>query len=401
MLTSRHVTKIVFFFQFAVPKNGGLHVAMLTQKGQETRGLPTTVIKMLPVEVMVFVDMIPYVFANRHHGKHIYWTSMAALVNYKKWIDASLETKDLDFLNQVLTCLKTKRFNDLIEGMLREGECEVIDFDIGALERANFLAHDETIKMEHFNQALLNLVFELKFKLVGFEGRDDFAQRARVVPREPPKVVLHIMNGKYHATYDVGLYVMQQLLEEGEIVESVFQEPEKSARQIEQSPLKQQQQQQQQQQQEPVKEKEKKVETVVGGSKRKRDSQKSETVKSKKKGRVSDEEWSALAKMLDDDGDFFESSQPPRKAPGVEVIEINLPKGPQTPPEPERSPRSESPYLQCAQPREEDVAVEKSPSVVAADTTHLRCIHIHIGDRQGSKVLSFDLSDGGVKIAFE
>ena len=111
------------------------------------------------------------------------------------------------------------------------------------------MAHDETIKMEHFNQALLNLVFELKFKLVGFEGRDDFAQRARVVPREPPKVVLHIMNGKYHATYDVGLYVMQQLLEEGEIVESVFQEPEKSARQIEQSPLKQQQQQQQQQQQ--------------------------------------------------------------------------------------------------------------------------------------------------------
>ena len=268
------------FFQFAVPKNGGLHVAMLTQKGQETRGLPTTVIKMLPVEVMVFVDMIPYVFANRHHGKHIFWTSMAALVNYKKWIDAALETKDLDFLNQVLTCLKTKRFNSIVETMVREGECEVIEFDIGALERANFLAHDETIKMEHFNQALLNLVFELKFKLVGFEGRDDFAQRARVVPREPPKVVLHIMNGKYHATYDVGLYVMQQLLEEGEIVESVVQEPEKGARQIDQSPKKQQQQQQQH---EPVKEKEKKVETV-GGSKRKRDSQqKSETGKSKKK----------------------------------------------------------------------------------------------------------------------
>ena len=105
--------------------------------------------------------------------------------------------------------------------------------------------------------------------------------------------------------------------------------------------------------------------------------------------------------MLDDDGEFFESSQPERKAPGVEVIEINVPKGPQTPLEPERSPRSESPYLQCAQPREEDVAVEKSPSVVSADTTHLRCIHIHIGDRQGSKVVSFDLSDGGLKIAFE
>ena len=113
--------KSYFFFQFAVPKNGGLHVAMLTQKGQETRGLPTTVIKMLPVEVMVFVDMIPYVFANRHHGKHIFWTSMAALVNYKKWIDAALETKDLDFLNQVLTCLKTKRFNSIVETMAERG----------------------------------------------------------------------------------------------------------------------------------------------------------------------------------------------------------------------------------------------------------------------------------------
>ena len=106
--------------------------------------------------------------------------------------------------------------------------------------------------------------------------------------------------------------------------------------------------------------------------------------------------------MLDDDGDFFEASQPETKAPPeVEVIVMNIPNGPRTP-EPPAPPNSpESPYIQCAQPREEAAVVEKVESPVCADTTQIRCIHIHIGDRQGSKVLSFDLQDGGLKIAFE
>lgn len=203
-------------FQFSVPKNGGLNLALLTQYGEEKRGLPTTVIHLLPIEVMMVVDMLPYYFLNRSGPRHVFWTSMASVFNLKYWIEDSLENKNLKFLEFVLECLKDDKLKDLLADAANFPDKKYVDLDCFSLREKGFRVQDETVSVSDFCQVLCNQIFLLKFKLVNWEGQDNFESKAEVVKREPPKIVYSYPNDKWCAKYET--------LKDGQVVSDLVSE---------------------------------------------------------------------------------------------------------------------------------------------------------------------------------
>lgn len=175
--------------QVSVPKKGGLNLAALTQFNNETKGLPSTVIHMLPVEVFMFVDMLPYYLLNRHKGKHIFWTAMGAILNLKHWMEEGLEKEDKKFLSYVISSLKKDGINELLASAATYPNKTHVALDIDLLKEPRFQVHDQTVTTEKFCQVLFNQLCYLKYKLVDWEGRDDFTVPAKAVWRLPPNPV--------------------------------------------------------------------------------------------------------------------------------------------------------------------------------------------------------------------
>lgn len=172
-------------FQISAPKKGGLHLASLTQFNNETKGLPSTVIHLLPVEVFMFVDMLPYYLLNRQQGKHIFWTAMGSVLNLKHWVEESLEKEDKKFLSYALSALKRDGINELLASAATYPDKTHVALDIDVLKEARFRVHDVTVTIETFCQVLFNQVCYLKYKLVDWEGRDDYSVPAKAVWRSP------------------------------------------------------------------------------------------------------------------------------------------------------------------------------------------------------------------------
>lgn len=192
-----------FVFQISVPKSGGLHLAVLTQHGNERRGLPTTVIHILPVEVMLFVDMLPYYLLNRQDTSHTFWTSLGAILNLKHWAEDALDSGNLEFLSFALTCLQEDRVKDLLADAATFPDKNFFNTDVTSLRQKKFAVWSENVCSSDFAKVLCNQIFLLRYKLVDWEGRDDYSSHAKVVPREPPKMVYNLVSSSWKALYDV------------------------------------------------------------------------------------------------------------------------------------------------------------------------------------------------------
>lgn len=201
MLLSKFIKTQLNFFQMSVPKSGGLHLALLTQYNNETRGLPSTVIRLLPVEVFMFVDMLPYYLLNRQQGKHTFWTGMGAVLNLKFWMEDGLEKRDKKFLSYAITCLKNARLNELLSSVATYPDNTQVALDLDILKEPHFQIHDKSVTTENFCRLLCNQLCYLKYKLVDWEGRDDYAVPARAIWRLPPLPVQDMFQNCWVATY--------------------------------------------------------------------------------------------------------------------------------------------------------------------------------------------------------
>lgn len=188
----------------SVPKNGGLNLAVVTHYEGESKGLPSTVIHLLPVEVMVFVDMLPYYFLNRGDTSHTFWTSLGAILNLKYWIEDGLDNKDEQFLTFVLNHLEGGNLHEVLADVATFVKKQFVQLDVESLCKRKFQIQDERVSEIDFCKLLLNQIFHLKYKLVDWEGTDNFLSPAQVVPREPPKIVYCITESVNKAVYDLG-----------------------------------------------------------------------------------------------------------------------------------------------------------------------------------------------------
>jgi len=175
---------------------------VLSQYRGETRGMPSTIIHMLPVEVMLFVEMLPYYLLNRQDTKHTFWTSLAAILNFKYWAEDALETGNLKFLSFVVNCLKADNLNKLLVEVAALSDKSYVNLDTTSLKAEDFVVHDVEVAKEDFSKVLCNQIFLLKFKVVDWEGRDDYTNPAKVLPRDPPKIVFSYVRETYKAVYN-------------------------------------------------------------------------------------------------------------------------------------------------------------------------------------------------------
>lgn len=187
----------------SVPKTGGLNLAVLTQYKGETKGLPTTVIHLLPIEVLLFVDMLPYYLINRQEGSHTFWTSLGAFLNLKFWLEDALDNQDEKFLTFVLNKLEGGDLGDLLADVAGLSEKKFVNLDVESLRDRKVVVHDEKVCPDKFAKSVLNQIFYLKYKIVDWEGSDNFTTRAKVVIRQPPKRVYCTAEACSKAVYDL------------------------------------------------------------------------------------------------------------------------------------------------------------------------------------------------------
>lgn len=163
--------------------------------------MPSTVIHLLPVEVLMVVDMLPYYLLNRGEGSHTFWTSMASVFNFKHWIEEALENQNLGLLDFALGCLKNASLNEMLADMATFPDTKYVDLDVETLRGRNFQTHDASVEIVDLCHLLCNQIFLLKFKLLNWEGHDNFDVKAEVASREPPKMVYSYPRDKWQAVY--------------------------------------------------------------------------------------------------------------------------------------------------------------------------------------------------------
>lgn len=185
-----------------MPKTGGLNLALLTQHGEEKKGLPSTVVHLLPMEVMMFVDMLPYYFLKRDKGPHTFWTSMAAVFNFKYWVEDGLDSRNTKFLDFVAECLNGLRLNEVLTDSATFPDKKFVDLDIDSLQTDSFQIHADCVKLSDLCSLLCNHIFLLKFKLVNWAGEDNFGTKAEIVRRDPPKLVRNFPASKWFVQYE-------------------------------------------------------------------------------------------------------------------------------------------------------------------------------------------------------
>lgn len=179
----------------------------LNQWGDEPPlGMKSTSVHFLPVELLAFLDVAPYLFLNRGEDPHTFWTATAVMMALRNLVEVALNFRELDTLSDILELLKTKSPREV---MVEALDASAQDEDLASLDHAYIRSPDFQVESgllrEHdpslFNQVMCCLIFHLRYKLVDFEEDDNFIKRAEVVFQEPPCMVYNSPENKWRANY--------------------------------------------------------------------------------------------------------------------------------------------------------------------------------------------------------
>lgn len=166
--------------------------------------MKSTSVHFLPVELLAFLDIAPYLFLNRDEDPHTFWTATAGVMNLRHVAEVALKFRETDTLTELLTLLKTSTSREVIAGGL---EAAAADEDLASIDTTLIGSPDFKPVTRHlqdphdFNRLMCCLTFNLRYKLVDFEENDNFAKRAEVVFQEPPCVVYNSPESKWSAKY--------------------------------------------------------------------------------------------------------------------------------------------------------------------------------------------------------
>jgi len=184
---------------------------MLNRWGAEgDKGVPTSMIHFLPIELAAFLDICWHLFLNRHGGAHMFWTGTASLMNLKWVIERALNSRDEQFLTKVISQLKADKVSDLIIEVcnMYQNEERFIPLDFLYIrELGNKLEAPALLKPTRhvgLSQIIYCTTFMMRYTLAGFKGVDVFKDRAKVLFREPPMSVFHCAENRWSARYQTG-----------------------------------------------------------------------------------------------------------------------------------------------------------------------------------------------------
>ena len=179
----------------------------LNQWGNETPlGMKSTTVHFLPVELLAFLDVAPYLFLNRGDDPHTFWTATAVMMNFRNMTEVALNFRELESLSDILQLLKTKSPREV---MVEALDAQAQDEDLASLDHVYIRSPEFKVESgllrEHnptlFNEMLCCLTFHLRYKLVDFEEDDNFIKRAEVKFQEPPCMVYNSPENKWRAEY--------------------------------------------------------------------------------------------------------------------------------------------------------------------------------------------------------
>lgn len=171
--------------------------------------MKSTSIHFLPIELLAFLDIAPYLFINREDTSHTFWMATSATMNLLHTIDEALEDRNVRTLNKILNRLKMEPFAEVLLAASDDPTDEdLAEVDLFTLNDKRFqpvaaclLKEDES----YLNKVIVCLKFHLKYKLVDFEETDDFQKKAEIVFQEPPVMVYSQVAGEWRVEYNQNL----------------------------------------------------------------------------------------------------------------------------------------------------------------------------------------------------
>ena len=190
-----------------VPKTGGLTFILVTSFNCKTVGKPSTLIHLLPIEVLAFLSVTPYFFINQKGGSHAFWTILASLMNFKTVTQKWLETTEREGLEYVLTKLKVGDMVNLLCAINSTTDEDLVPLCLETLRHPKFRLLTAGLGNEGvdlFCDMWVNLIFLMKFKLVNFEAKDDFIHKAEIMPQSVPTIVKPVFGSTFKLDFPCG-----------------------------------------------------------------------------------------------------------------------------------------------------------------------------------------------------
>jgi hypothetical protein len=207
LVLNENKKRFSYYFQLHVPPTGGLTMTALNQWGDEPPlGMKSTTVHFLPVELLAFLDVAPYLFLNRGEDPHAFWSATAVMMNFRNMTELALHYRELDTLTDVLRLLKTKPPRTV---MVEALDAQAQDEDLASLDHdyirsRGFNVESGLLREQDptlFNQVLCCLTFHLRYKLVDFEEDDNFVKKAEVKFQETPCMVYISPENKWRVEY--------------------------------------------------------------------------------------------------------------------------------------------------------------------------------------------------------
>ena len=190
-----------------MPASGGLTLTAVNNwKGETSKGMKSTMVHFLPLELLAFLEIVPFFFINREDTPHNFWMATVGLINLLHSLEVALDEKNSKTLTKLLGKLKTESLKEVFLYTSDDPtNKDLAEVDLFTLNDDRFeplapiLAKNDPT---YLNKIIVCLKFYLRYQLIDFEETDDFQKRARVESREPPLMIYSIVDGGWRVEYN-------------------------------------------------------------------------------------------------------------------------------------------------------------------------------------------------------
>ena len=95
--------------------SGGLTLTVVNSwKGEKPKGMKSTIIHFLPIELLAFLEIAPYLFLNKEDTAHTFWMAFGGMTNLLHEMDEALESKHVQQLNKIINMLKEEALSETL-----------------------------------------------------------------------------------------------------------------------------------------------------------------------------------------------------------------------------------------------------------------------------------------------
>jgi hypothetical protein len=193
-----------------VPTSGGLTLTAVNNwMGQTSKGMKSTVVHFLPLELLAFLEFVPFLFVNREDTPHTFWMATVGLINLLHTFEVALEAKDSHTLTKLLDKLKNESLKDVLLYTSDDPtNRDLAEVDLFTLNDERFEPVAPLITKrnpKYLNEIIACLKFSMRYHLLDFEENDNFEKTARIEFREPPLMIYSNVDGSWRAEYNQAL----------------------------------------------------------------------------------------------------------------------------------------------------------------------------------------------------